>query len=182
MASRIKMKLQCRFCAGKFEWFGEEFPDECPICHRYIGIDGEQQVAAPYISLKSARAADGIYRAMENGSEHRANMAAEMLGVPKSEVSDLKITNLRDVKQNEVPIPRPDPTPVTMAMAAQPGAYGFGGAMGHDVNSIKSMTQGQPGAGAALGMISRIRDNHARNGGVVTTFPTPDTAAGPRRF
>jgi hypothetical protein len=92
----MKLRLQCSICAEKFVWHGDEFPDECPVCNQYIGNEGKPEVAAPFIGLRAAKNGDGIYRAMERGAEHRIDVASNMLGVPKSELSDMKITNMGD--------------------------------------------------------------------------------------
>jgi hypothetical protein len=42
------------------------------------------------------KATDNCYRQLEQQSEVRAQMAADQLGVPVSEMSHLKVTNLRD--------------------------------------------------------------------------------------
>src|SRR5580658_8952811 len=93
---KYRKKLQCRLCVEKFIWEHDGFPDECPKCGQYIGVDGKPEVAAPYITFKAAKSGDAVYRAMERGSEHRMNVASEKLGIPVSELSDMKITNMRD--------------------------------------------------------------------------------------
>lgn len=91
----MRKRLQCTLCAERFVWTEDGFPDECPVCHQYIGVSGKPEVAAPMIALR-AKSVDSVYRAMERGSEHRMNVASEFLGIPKSELSDMKITNMRD--------------------------------------------------------------------------------------
>lgn len=174
-----KLTLRCQHCGDKFTWRGEEWPDECPLCHSYVGLEGKPEVAAPHIALRGAKAADGIYRAMENGAEHRANVASEQFGIPKSDLAAMKITNMRDDNKPGEPSVKVDPSPVTAAMAANPHAYGFGGGMGADVGAIKSMVQNQPFAGSGLGAQSMIRDFHAKSGNAVFDFPKPD--ANPRQ-
>lgn len=61
---------------------------------------------------------------MERASEVRAQSAADILGVPVSDVSDLKTTNLRDTHYGEtahVPVVND----VTKLMDAAPDATGF---------------------------------------------------------
>jgi hypothetical protein len=91
-----RKRLQCNLCGERFIWEPEGFPDECPLCKQYIGLDGKPEVAAPFIGLRKAKSGDDVYRAMERGSEHRINVASEMLGIPKSELSGMKITNMGD--------------------------------------------------------------------------------------
>ncbi len=92
----MRKRLQCTICAERFIWTEPDFPDECPVCHQYIGISGKPEVAAPFIGFKASKSADNVYRAMERGAEHRMNVASEKLGIPVSELSDMKISNMRD--------------------------------------------------------------------------------------
>jgi len=71
-------------------------PDTCPICNSYIGSGDNDEVAAPNISYGSKRGPDRLYRDMEQKSELRAQMAAERTGMSASEVSHLKMTDMRD--------------------------------------------------------------------------------------
>ena len=50
----------------------------------------------PAIRTVAGTMLDKVYRAEEAASEKRAEQAAEMAGVPVSEMSGLKITNMRD--------------------------------------------------------------------------------------
>ena len=92
----MRFKLKCRLCGETFRWVGDEFPDECQVCFQYIGNDGKPEVAAPYIALGAAKNGDNVYKAMEKGAEHRINVAAENLGIDRSELSDMKMTNMQD--------------------------------------------------------------------------------------
>jgi hypothetical protein len=106
----MKLKILCRLCGEKFTWYADEFPDECPLCHQYIGNDGKPEVAAPFIGLRHAKNGDGIYRAMERGAEHRIDVASNLLGVPRSELSDMKITNMGDnAREGEDTAPKVSP-------------------------------------------------------------------------
>lgn len=93
MARRIR--LLCHHCGERFVWEHEGWPDECPLCHSYVGSDGKPEVAAPYIATRAGKSGDAVYKAMEQGAEHRANVAMEM-GVPREEASAMRITNMRD--------------------------------------------------------------------------------------
>jgi hypothetical protein len=92
----MKYRLRCEFCSESFVHQGDTFPDECPKCHAYVGLNGKPEVSLPAISLKANRSPDLMYRAMEEGSQHRVNMAAEITGQPASEFSALKQTNMLD--------------------------------------------------------------------------------------
>lgn len=92
----MRFKLQCNFCAEKFVHVGDDYPDECPLCHAYVGLDGKPEVSLPAISLAKNRSPDLLYRGMEDGAKHRIDVAADHLGIPTSELSDLKMTNMKD--------------------------------------------------------------------------------------
>jgi len=96
MVTRIKVRLQCPECAHKF-YAKTAFPECCPNCQYEYDPEPEDTVI-PMPSLRSAttKATDKVYRDMETASIHRAEEAARMAGVPVSEMSHLKITNLRD--------------------------------------------------------------------------------------
>ena len=94
MVTVVKVKVQCPQCAQKFH--SKSVFGICPHC----GYEAEEpdDTVIPMPSLRSAttKATDKVYRDMETSSIHRAEQAAAMAGVPVSEMSHLKITNLRD--------------------------------------------------------------------------------------
>lgn len=92
----MKYKLQCQFCHDVFTHVGSSFPDNCPLCGAYVGLDGKPEVTLPAISLKANRAPDQLYKSMEEGAQHRIHMAAEMTGQPASDFNHMKQTNMRD--------------------------------------------------------------------------------------
>lgn len=96
---------RCPECNGKFRYLhmhneiDDPLPSVCPLC----GYDSDEEevsytkeIAAPFISKAADKSADYVYKAMEAASEHRAQQAAEELGVSASDVSDLKITDMKD--------------------------------------------------------------------------------------
>jgi len=125
----IQRHFKCPDCGGVFWQTVEKRsappPDECSLCHG----TGQQTEAALVFISKAKREADQrtremvaegkgpgynadarlqlkseeqVFRAMEAGSSIRAEAAASELNVSVSEVSDLKITDLRDnVKPGE---------------------------------------------------------------------------------
>lgn len=99
------MKLVCPDCRKKFPWERDTaFPRFCPLCSSDIGTDcADDEIVMPFIrsSTRTAQAqsADDVYRQMEKGSEVRAEMAASQLGVSISEMSDLKVTDLRSASR-----------------------------------------------------------------------------------
>lgn len=92
----MAFSLRCPDCRGKFAWNPcKGMPKNCVLCGAYVGHDrDDDDIVVPFIRHASTTASDKVYRDMERGSERRAEMAAEMAGVPVSEMSGLKITDL----------------------------------------------------------------------------------------
>lgn len=91
-------KYRCPDCAQTFRWpAGQNPPDFCPACGSFVGEEYDPSAApcAPAVVTKP-HSLDKVYRAMEEGSAHRAQLAAEHLGVPEADVSALKITDMKD--------------------------------------------------------------------------------------
>lgn len=146
-----KLTLQCHHCGDKFTWRHEEWPDECPLCHSYVGLDGKPEVAAPFLPTKGARSYDDVYRAMERGAEHRANVAQEM-GLSREEASAMKITNMRDnVRPGETSVPTL--TPQQSAMMTQ--------ALGQRASAVGNFTPDhahpRSGLGTGIQTLARLR-------------------------
>jgi hypothetical protein len=70
----------------------------------------------PALRSATTKATDKVYRDMETASIHRAEEAARMAGVPVSEMSHLKITNLRDNVHEGETYAMPVNNPVTQQM------------------------------------------------------------------
>lgn len=101
--------LRCPECEGKFKWAAgtEEWPKHCPLCGAYVGIDrADDDIVLPFIRSARAKSIDQVYRDIEKSSEHRAEQAAQMAGVPVSEMSGLKITDLNDRRDSEIAAPK----------------------------------------------------------------------------
>lgn len=101
----MAFSLKCPACRCKVPWSpGSDKPPSCPKCGVFLGSDrDDSDVVMPNILAFSTRCQDGVYKAMEKASEERMYQAAEMAGVSPSEMSDLKITNLRDnMKQGDI--------------------------------------------------------------------------------
>lgn len=102
------MKLRCPLCRQAFPWEANTpFPDNCLKCKQFIGHNrDDDDIVMPFVRSNGRSASvDQVYRDMEAGSEVRAQAAADMAGVPVSEMSGLKITNLNDRKDAEIAAP-----------------------------------------------------------------------------
>jgi hypothetical protein len=154
--------IRCPVCRDKFSHDATKpFPDECPSCHEFIGSGRDDTVITmPALRSAATKANDDVYRQMERSSEHRAEQAAQMAGVPVSEMSDLKITNLRDNKgYGDVMAPPP------------PSLGGFGGgapipmpAQLSDPMRASALSSQGPHPNAGARMQSVIREMHAKTG------------------
>ncbi len=124
--------LKCPACEKKFKYdVSEGWPDFCPLCSHKMGNDRpDDEIVMPAFLSQKSKNNDAVARQIMDGSEQRAEMAAAMAGVPVSEMSNLKITNLNDRRDAEVSV-MPVNNPVSQHMAAMQARgmpVGFGGA------------------------------------------------------
>jgi len=91
-------KLKCPHCEQKFIYdVTEGWPDFCPKCAHKMGNDRpDDEIVMPAFLSQKSKNNDKVARDIMDGSEVRAGLAAEMSGVPVSEMSGLKITDLND--------------------------------------------------------------------------------------
>lgn len=96
--------LRCPLCREKFKYdVAEGFPDDCQVCGKRIAHDrDDDDVVIPYFLSEKTKKTDGVARQVMDGSETRAELAAQMAGVPVSEMSGLKITDLNDRNDTQV--------------------------------------------------------------------------------
>jgi hypothetical protein len=92
--------LKCPVCRGKFRYdVSEGWPDYCqiPDCKAFISnARDEDDVVVPNILSFKTKNNDKVARDIMDGSETRAELAAQMAGTSVDEMSSLKITNLND--------------------------------------------------------------------------------------
>lgn len=100
----MKVILRCPLCREKFKYdVSEGFPDDCQVCGERIAHDrADDDVVIPYFLSEKTKKTDGVARQVMDGSEQRAEMAAAMAGVPVSDMSGLKVTNLNDRNDAEM--------------------------------------------------------------------------------
>lgn len=156
-----KIKLKCPECEEKFlHDMTQGWPEICPICDAHVGMGDKPEIALPAFLSPTTKATDGLYRAMEEGAEHRVTMAAEQLGVPRSELADMRITNMRDnMKVGEIAAVPPPPSPVSMAMDQNPSVYGFR----HDGAVVSQGTMDGPNPNAGAHFQQVLRRHHVAN-------------------
>src|ERR1700734_461028 len=98
-----RFQIRCPGCRKPFPWDPAiDLPERCPLpgCgyvaakrEPEVDADGVIVIAAPFLRSQKTSRTDASYRELETSSEVRAQMAAEMTGVPVSEMSHLKVTN-----------------------------------------------------------------------------------------
>lgn len=94
MVTKTKYKLQCPKCTHVF--YSKTIFAECPQCDYAVDPPDDNVISMPAIRSAVAKSVDQTYRDMERASEARAEQAAAAAGVPVSDMSGLKMTNLRD--------------------------------------------------------------------------------------
>lgn len=124
--------LRCPECRKKFVWDPQKpWPEQCPFPECAVEMSNENAennvVSIPAFLSAKTKATDGVYEGMVRGSEFRAQAAAELAGVPVSEMSSLKITDLNTRRDAEIMAVTPN-NPVSRLMAT--GIGGFKGADG----------------------------------------------------
>ena len=157
--------LRCPDCRRKFQWETKKpWPRECPLCAADINNDREDSdVVMPFIRSAATKANDDLYRQMEAGSEKRAEIAAEQAGVPVSEMSGLKITDLNSTRHAGDVAAVPVNNPVSQFMQANPqAAIGFQGGQGAQYSGAVQ-TGPSPNAGARAQTM--VRQMHAERMG-----------------
>jgi hypothetical protein len=124
--------LKCPVCRGKFPYnIATGWPDFCQIPSCGADINNrraDDEICMPAFLSQKSKNNDKVARDIMDGSVQRAEMAAVMAGVPTSEMSGLKITDLND--RNDTQWATKDVVnPVTQHMASMQSAgmpVGFG--------------------------------------------------------
>ncbi len=120
---------ECPDCKGQFDFMhhpsDEPAPDRCELCNAWMG-DEPEKVPVLHLNFgkEKNRVVDQVYRRMESASIENANQAAEMTGASVSEMSAIKITDLK-TNQREGDVAAV--APVSMTKAAQNLSYEIGG-------------------------------------------------------
>lgn len=171
--------LRCPECRVKFKWdFTDKkrWPEACPNpkCKAEMGGDKDDDVIC-MPSLKGAATSriDASYRELETSSEARMHMAAADAGCSASDMSALKITNLRDnvqIGETYMPEVRNEVT-ATMEAAQQRGIQmGFTGQNGAEYGGA---VQTGPAPNAGAKMRTSLQQMHAQRSGGYATSDMP---------
>ena len=175
----VMRTYECPDCGGRFEFLhmqrDEPPPTHCKLCRADMGVV-THEMAAPHIAKSIGKVADNVYRQMENASAARAEMAAEAAGCDVSEMSALKITDLKDnaragetsnvVARNEVSDFMQRTGGATGVISAEQG-----------LEYARSTTTG-PYAGVGGSMIDPMKSTHWSNAAKVTAAGNVGVARG----
>ena len=152
--------MKCPECEGKFPWVPTDgHPKACPLCGFDTSLpEDASAIVLPAFLTNVSRNSDNLYRAMEKGSEFRAQVAAEQAGVPVSEMAGLKITNLNDRRDTEIAAKDAE----ARAAAARLGMPSLESAFGQNGSSFSGAVQTGSYANAGAKFQTVLRERHAQ--------------------
>lgn len=95
------VEYECPDCNGRFTYrffkTDDKPPERCELCGSYMGDDPEHlPVLSVNISTAKNKVGDDLYRKMEDSSKARIEAVAEMTGSSASELSAMKVTDMKD--------------------------------------------------------------------------------------
>lgn len=161
----IRYRCPDRACRKTFPWdTAEDPPTMCPHCGYCYAERDDKVVYMPNILSDKTKSIEAVARGIMDGSEKRAELAAEAAGVPVSEMSAMKITNLNDGRQSEFAT-KDVSNPVTQVMAQTPGLTGF---QPNGAAFAQSTGQG-PYARAGASIATKMTNIHQMHKRVVAT-------------
>lgn len=134
-------------------WPDDPLPSACPICG--ARIDGIEPLPSR-INIGGSplnRSMEATYRGLENASAARAEEAASMLGVPVSEVSAIKTTNMKDnLREGDT----------SAVMPSVPDARQVPQLGQHFVGAQQALAAARtgPGAGSGIAAVTEIKSMH----------------------
>jgi hypothetical protein len=154
-----KFSAKCPECGGKFPWNPTQgYPKACPLCGFDTSIDeNATAIVLPAFLSAASKANDKLYRDMERGSEVRAQLAAEAAGVPVSEMSGMKITDLNDRRDTEIAAKDTE----ARAAAARLGMQSFDAPFQQNGASFSPAVQAGPFANSGAKFQTILREKHA---------------------
>lgn len=152
-------------CRKTFPWdSADDPPTLCPHCgYRYAERD-ENVVYMPNILSDKTKSIEKVARGVMDGSEVRAQLAAEVAGCDVSEMASLKVTNLNDGRQSEFAT-KDISNPVTEVMKAAPGLTGF---QANGAAFAAGTSQG-PYARAGASIVTKMSHQHQHHKQVLAT-------------
>ena len=132
--------LRCPDCRKAFKWEpSEPDPRHCPLCQADMGEPPDDNVIClPAFISAGTKANDKVYRDIEASSVVRMEKAAEAAGLDVSDMSSMKITDLRPTIHEGAIAAPPVVNAVTQQMdmlAAKGGNVGWQGSNGAEFSA-----------------------------------------------
>jgi DNA-directed RNA polymerase subunit RPC12/RpoP len=163
----ITKRYRCPECEGIFKYDhhpsieADPLPEDaaCPHCGFASEAEYPAAVVSPAIRRPIAANVDNMIRGMEDGAQHRANIAMEQYGLSTEEANQMKITNLKDAREGEIAA-MPVNNAVTAAIDSNPQAYGFQGGAAQGA-ALSPYVQAGPFPNAGLAAMNQIRQEHS---------------------
>jgi hypothetical protein len=162
------VRYECPTCTQQFSFRHD--PGDCPppsfcaLCGAFVGEDPSQVMQAPHIQKSIGKVADAVYRDMESSADYRIEQAAEMTGMDASDLSAMKVTDLKDnLRAGDVAAILPE-NPVSQAMTAQSGT----GMIGHTAQRPAIQHSGTEAYAGARAMAT-TNAYHQRNASAVVS-------------
>jgi DNA-directed RNA polymerase subunit RPC12/RpoP len=163
-------RYACPDCDGEFNYLHEVKdgveeppPNRCPHCDSWVG-DSPPPLPSNFKTAGLAgKSGDAVYRAMEQSSEYRAQLAAKESGMDVKDFAALKMTNMKDnMREGDTSAIMPV-TPVSQAMEQTRGVTGFNrGAMSGDNQKFIADAQTGPYRGAGNAARQNVVSMHQR--------------------
>lgn len=152
----IRYRCPDSACRKTFPWdSADEPPHLCPHCGYCYAERDDNVVYMPNILSDKTKSIEKVARGVMDGSEVRAQLAAEAAGVDVSEMSALKVTDLNDGRQSEFAT-KDVSNPVTQVMAQTPGLTGFQ----QNGAAFAGATSQGPYARAGAGIATKMTQQH----------------------
>lgn len=154
---KIWNRYECPDCEQQFAYAvdpdGRDGPDFCPKCGSNLSDNPPDEVELQRMNIQTIKGkiGDQVYRQMETAADARIEEVAEKYGMDKSELSDMKITNMRDnMREGDIAAITPAPkVPLAIQNFQNPAA-------------VSAFTQGSmsgPYAGAGNAARQMVNNN-----------------------
>lgn len=146
-------------CRKTFPWdSADDPPNLCPHCGYCYAERDDSVVYMPNILSDKTKSIEKVARGVMDGSEVRAQLAAEAAGCDVSDMAGLKVTNLNDGRQSEFAT-KDVSNPVTQVMQQTPGLTGF---QQNGAAFAQATNQG-PYARAGANIATRMTNHHQQH-------------------
>lgn len=146
-------------CRKTFPWDRDSDPPTlCPHCGYCYAERDDTVIYMPNFLSDKTKSIEKVARDVMDGSEVRAQLAAEAAGVDVSEMASLKVTNLNDGRQSEFAT-KDVSNPVTQVMAQTPGMTGFQA----NGSAFAEGTKVGPYARAGASIVTKMSNAHQQH-------------------